>query len=95
LQLGDLVWFYFVQPVQDIRYTIKLLFPYAYFGTYSTSHIPGPYDDALLHIIQRFQTRVSYDAAAAAEASKEIVERLEAGETIAPPEWCEKKKEGE
>jgi len=80
--IGRFIWTYVGLPSQDERFMFPLLAPYAYFGTYDTEAIPGPFQDALALLLQRFQRRVTVDAEATQAAAQELTERLEAGETI-------------
>lgn len=80
--LSSFIWLFIGIPSQDQGFQAPLLCPYAYFGTYDTMAIPGPFQDALALLLQRFQRRVTVDAEATQEAARELTERLEAGETI-------------
>ena len=80
--LGRFLWLYVGVPSQDDKFSFSLVCPYAYFNTYDTTAIPGPYQDALALLLQRFQSRVSVDREAVDKATNEMTERLEGGETI-------------
>lgn len=80
--LGRLLWMYVGIPSQDDRFSFPLFAPYAYFGCYDTTAIPGVYQDALALLLYRFQERVAVDREASAAAAARMEAVLESGRSI-------------
>jgi hypothetical protein len=82
LGLNSMFWHWFVDPMQDTRYTMWLLTPYAYYDLYSTKYIPTSWDDARMAIMNDFLAKYAFDAKAAQDAKQKMLDMLRQGETI-------------